>query len=161
MPVLADAAALTALAARAHEHGRLAIDTEFMGEGRYRALLCLVQIAVPGPDGDLDEVTIEVVDPLDDALDPSPLAAALADPSVEVVMHAARQDVALLRRTWATEITSLFDTQLAAGFAGLRAQMGYERHALGGPGGAPGQVGQLHPLGRAAAERRAGRLRAR
>ncbi|MEJ7781597.1 MAG: HRDC domain-containing protein, partial [Solirubrobacteraceae bacterium] len=106
--------------------GRLAIDTEFMGEGRYRTLLCLVQVAVPGPDGDLDDVTIEVVDPLDEALDPSPLAAALADPAVEVVMHAARQDVALLRRTWRTEITSLFDTQLAAGFAGLRAQMGYE-----------------------------------
>ncbi|MDQ3768679.1 MAG: HRDC domain-containing protein [Actinomycetota bacterium] len=126
MPVLADASALAALAARAHEHGRLAIDTEFMGEGRYRALLCLVQVAVPRPDGDLDDVTIEVVDPLDDSLDLSALAAALADPGVEVVMHAARQDVALLRRTWQTEITALFDTQLAAGFAGLRAQMGYE-----------------------------------
>lgn len=126
MPVLADASALAVLAARAHEHGRLAIDTEFMGEGRYRTLLCLVQVAVPGPDGDLDDVTIEVADPLDQSLDPSPLAAALADPSVEIVMHAARQDVALLRRTWHTEITALFDTQLAAGFAGLRAQMGYE-----------------------------------
>ncbi|MBA3862063.1 MAG: ribonuclease D [Solirubrobacterales bacterium] len=126
MPVLADASALAALASRAHEHGRLAIDTEFMGEGRYRTLLCLVQVAVPGPDGDLDDVTIEVVDPLDEALDPSPLAAALADPVVEIVMHAARQDVALLRRTWETEVTGLFDTQLAAGFAGLRAQMGYE-----------------------------------
>ena len=126
MPVLADASALAALAARAHEHGRLAIDTEFMGEGRYRTLLCLVQVAVPGPGSDLDDVTIEVVDPLDDSLDPSPLVAALADPAVEIVMHAARQDVALLRRTWETEITGLFDTQLAAGFAGLRAQMGYE-----------------------------------
>lgn len=126
MSVLADASAIDGLAARAHEHGRLAIDTEFMGEGRYRTLLCLVQVAVPGPDGDLDDVTIEVIDPLDHSLDPSPLAAALADPAVEVVMHAARQDVALLRRTWETEITALFDTQLAAGFAGLRAQMGYE-----------------------------------
>ena len=41
-------------------------------------------------------------------------------------MHAGRQDVALLRRVWSTDITNLFDTQLAAGFAGLRAQLGYE-----------------------------------
>ena len=50
----------------------------------------------------------------------------LADPDVEIVMHAGRQDVALLRRVWSTDITNLFDTQLAAGFAGLRAQLGYE-----------------------------------
>ena len=50
----------------------------------------------------------------------------LADPAVEIVMHAGRQDVALLRRVWQTDITNLFDTQLAAGFAGLRAQLGYE-----------------------------------
>ena len=34
--------------------GRLGIDTEFMGEGRYRSLLCLVQIAVEQPDGEAD-----------------------------------------------------------------------------------------------------------
>ena len=95
-----------------------------MGEGRYQALLCLVQVAVERGDG--DAVDVVVLDPLDRTLDPAPLAAALADPGVEVVMHAARQDVALLRRTWATEVTNLFDTQLAAGFAGLRAQLGYE-----------------------------------
>ena len=93
-----------------------------MGEGRYRTLLCLVQVAVPAADG----VRIEVIDPLDDDVDPAPLAAVLADPDVEIVMHAARQDVALLRRVWRTEITDLFDTQVAAGFAGLRAQAGYE-----------------------------------
>ncbi|HEV2058767.1 MAG TPA: HRDC domain-containing protein, partial [Solirubrobacteraceae bacterium] len=40
--------------------------------------------------------------------------------------HAGRQDVALLRRVCQTQVTNLFDTQLAAGFAGLRAQLGYE-----------------------------------
>jgi ribonuclease D len=50
----------------------------------------------------------------------------LADPAIEVVMHAGRQDVALLRRVWQTEVTNVFDTQVAAGFAGLRAQLGYE-----------------------------------
>jgi ribonuclease D len=101
-----------------------------MGEGRYRTLLCLVQVAVD--DGETADETegptahVEVLDPLDEQLDPAPLAAALADPQVEVVMHAARQDVALLRRVWRTEVTNLFDTQVAAGFAGLRAQAGYD-----------------------------------
>jgi ribonuclease D len=120
---LAGNGAVAALAELARASGRFGIDTEFMGEGRYRTLLCLVQVAAEEPDGD---VRIEVLDPLDSALDPSPLAALLADPQVEIVMHAGRQDVALLRRVWETDITNLFDTQLAAGFAGLRAQLGYE-----------------------------------
>ena len=48
------------LAALARASGRLGIDTEFMGEGRYRALLCLTQIAVETDDG----VRVEVLDPL-------------------------------------------------------------------------------------------------
>jgi ribonuclease D len=110
------------LAARARAAGRLGIDTEFMGEGRYRSLLCLVQIAVE----EEGAVRVVVLDPLTDDFDPSPLADVLADPAVEVVLHAGRQDVALLRREWRTEVRGIFDTQVAAGFAGLRAQLGYE-----------------------------------
>jgi len=108
------------LAQHARATGKLGIDTEFMGEGRYRALLCLVQVAVD--DGEV----LEVLDPLEGGLDPRPLAEVLADPDIEIVMHAGRQDVALLRRVWETEVTNVFDTQIAAGFAGLRAQLGYE-----------------------------------
>ena len=57
---------------------------------------------------------------------PAPLAAVLADPAVEVVVHAGRQDVGLLRRTWRTEVTNIFDTQVAAGFLGFGNQEGYE-----------------------------------
>src|ERR687888_199461 len=110
------------LAAQARAAGRLGIDTEFMGEGRYRALLCLVQIAVEAPDG----LRVEVLDPLTEDYDPAPLAAVLADPNVQIVVHAGRQDVALLRREWSTDVNALFDTQVAGGFAGLRAQLGYE-----------------------------------
>src|SRR5205823_14654784 len=67
----------------------------------------------------------EILDPLGD-LDPEPLAAVLADPDVEVVLHAGRQDVALLKRTWRTELRNLFDTQIAGGFAGYGAQSGYD-----------------------------------
>jgi ribonuclease D len=110
------------LAAQARASGRLGIDTEFMGEGRYRALLCLIQVAVETDDG----VRVEVLDPLTEEFDPAPLAALLADPEIQVVLHAGRQDVALLRREWSTELRAIFDTQVAAGFAGLRAQLGYE-----------------------------------
>jgi len=100
------------------------LDTEFMGEGRYRSLLCFVQAATDGADG--QGPLIVLADPLaPDAPDCSPLAALLDDPSIEVVMHAGRQDVALLRREWNCEITNLFDTQIAAGFAGFGAQAGY------------------------------------
>jgi ribonuclease D len=54
-----------------------------------------------------------------------PLAELLGDPEIEVVLHAGRQDVAILRRAWQTDVNNLFDTQIAAGFAGASAQAGY------------------------------------
>jgi ribonuclease D len=54
------------------------------------------------------------------------LAAVLADPDIQVVVHAGRQDIALVRRRFDTEVTSVFDTQVAAGFAGLGAQSSYD-----------------------------------
>src|SRR3954451_5868366 len=113
------------LARRAREAGRLGIEREFMGEGRYRPELCLVQVSLPGDDPQLGDVTL--LDPLaDDPFDPAPLAEVLADPEIELVLHAGRQDVALLRRLWHCEIRNVFDTQVAAGFAGIRAQLSYE-----------------------------------
>ena len=67
---------------------------------------------------------IVLLDPLE-GFDPGPLATVLADPEVEVVLHAGRQDVAILRREWDTEVTNVFDTQISAGFAGSSAQAGY------------------------------------
>ena len=44
-----------------------------------------------------------------------------------MVVHAGRQDLDLLRRAWDTEVRNVFDTQIAAGFVGLGASMGYGR----------------------------------
>ena len=113
------------LAERAVAGGRLAIDTEFVSERRYQALLCLAQVAVPDPDAP-GGVRTEVLDPIEHELDPEPLARVLADPAIEIVVHAGRQDVAILRRSWNTDVTNVFDTQIAAGFLGFGNQEGYE-----------------------------------
>jgi ribonuclease D len=113
---------LARLYERARADGRLALDTEFVGEGRYRTLLCLIQLAVL----DGERAQIELVDPLAADFDGAPLAALLADPQIEIVVHSGRQDIALLRRVLASEVTNVFDTQVAAGFAGMGAQSSYE-----------------------------------
>jgi len=122
VPPLGSSDDVAKIAAAARASGRLGIDTEFMSEGRYRALLCLVQVAVDDRVGGEPEIVL--IDTLQD-VDVTPLAELLADPGVEIVLHAGRQDVAILRRTWNTEIHNLFDTQVAAGFVGASAQAGY------------------------------------
>jgi ribonuclease D len=110
------------LAEHARAAGRFGIDTEFVSESRYRALLCLVQIVVALDDGGQH---IELLDPLGDGFDPAPLADVWADPDIEVVLHSGGQDVAILRREWGAAPSNIFDTQIAAGFAGFSAQAGY------------------------------------
>jgi ribonuclease D len=112
---------LGALAQRARQAGRIGLDTEFVSEGRYRALLCLVQLVVDGDDGP----QILVVDALEGE-GPGPVAAVLEDPAVEVVVHAGRQDIPLIRRVWGAQPRNIFDTQIAAAFVGGSVQPSYE-----------------------------------
>jgi ribonuclease D len=122
---LAGSDEIASVVATARDSGRFAIDTEFMSEGRYRALLCLVQIGVDDPGGDGTARTV-LIDPLTQQEgDTVGLGEILADPEIEVVVHAGRQDMAILRRVWQVDPANVFDTQVAAGFAGAGAQMGY------------------------------------
>jgi ribonuclease D len=123
VPTLATDEEVGMVAERAAAARRFGIDTEFMSEGRYRPLLCLAQVVVDGTDADAPEIAL--IDTLRGDIDLTPLAALLADPDVEVIVHAGRQDVAILRRAWETEVRNVFDTQIAAGFAGASAQAGY------------------------------------
>ena len=151
---------ITELAELATAGRRLAIDTEFVSERRYQALLCLAQVAVPDPDAP-SGVRTEVLDPLEQELDTAPLARVLAEPEIEIVVHAGRQDVAILRRTWGTEVTNVFDTQVAAGFLGFGNQEGYEslvRKVLDVK--LRGQRG-IHALGPPPADRATARVRRR
>ena len=124
MSVDADRSPLHVLALGARAAGKIALDTEFMGEGRYQTLLCLIQLAIP--ESEKGPRLIEIVDPLAEALDITPLTAVLADPAVQVIVHAGRQDIALLRRSLGTDVKNVFDTQIAAGFVGMGSQCSYE-----------------------------------
>lgn len=85
----------------------IGLDTEFHRERTYFPHVALVQLAWTGG--------IALVDA--PALDLGPLAPVLAGPAV-FVMHAAAQDLEVLDRACGAVPVRLFDTQLAAGFAG-------------------------------------------
>ena len=109
---------LTQVASLAGSNGRVCLDTEFMRERTYRARLCLVQLAV----GD----QIFVIDPLEVG-DLSEIAALVADPGVEVIVHAGRQDLEILYERYGTVPSRVFDVQVAAAFAGYGASLPYGR----------------------------------
>src|ERR1700756_3789330 len=88
----------------------VAVDTEFMRETTYWPKLCLIQAA--GPDMEA------AIDPLADGLDLSPFLALLANPKIDKVSHAARQDLEIFYNLGVLP-KPLFDTQIAALAAGF------------------------------------------
>ena len=104
--------AVSALAGHARAVGRMALDVEFLWERTYAPIPCLAQVAV--------EDHISLVDPIAGApLDE--IAALLADPAVEVVMHAPSADLTLFALGFDVRPAHLLDSQLIAGFVGLGA----------------------------------------
>ena len=95
----------------------LGLDTEFMRIDTFLPRLALVQIENAG--------RIALVDPTT-GLAPAPLAEVLADPARTIVMHSASEDLEALA-TWSCQLANLFDTQVAAAFAGLGAGLGYQK----------------------------------
>ena len=67
-----------------------------------------------------------MVDALDGGTRARPVGEVLADPAVEVVVHAGRQDIPLVKRVWGVQPRNLFDTQIAAAFVGASVQPSYE-----------------------------------
>ena len=102
---------LAALCGELRAAGRFALDTEFLGERTYVPRLCLVQVATAEFIALIDTIAVR---------DLAPLWALVADPEVETVLHAAREDLRLAYYGGRRLIPrSIFDTQVAAGFVGL------------------------------------------
>ena len=96
----------------------VALDTEFLRERTYRARLCLVQLATK------DDIWLIDAAVQDDLTSVSGL---LSDPSVQIVVHAGKQDLQIFHDAYGVLPRNVFDVQIAAGFAGLGASLPYGR----------------------------------
>ena len=110
---ITDAAALEDLVSLLLGVERYALDTEFHRERTYWPKVALVQVAWPESDG--AGAGIALIDPL--SVDLHPFAEVLAGPGT-MFAHAAEQDLEVLELACGRGPSRLWDTQVAAGFAG-------------------------------------------
>ena len=93
----------------------VALDTEADSLFHYYPKVCLIQLSARANES--DAVEDYLVDPL--RLDNlQTLGVCLARPGVEVVMHAAENDIVLMQRDFGFAIHKIFDTQMAARILG-------------------------------------------
>ena len=97
--------------ARAVEEGQVSIDTELVWERTFYPRLALIQIAFSEDEWYLIDASVPETLP--------PLGPLLADPAIVKILHDAGQDLVILRRATGQSPRSVFDTRVAAGFAGL------------------------------------------
>lgn len=106
---------LTELVDRLAQMPCVAVDTEFVWERTFYARLGLIQLGtMEGACFLIDTVMLP---------DLSPLGKLLANPDVEKVLHDAPQDLMILRRATSVVPRNIFDSRLAAGFAGLSSEI--------------------------------------
>lgn len=113
---ISTASQLTAFCEQAARESAIAVDTEFLREHTYFPKLCLVQIAAGNTIVSIDPLAIEDLTPLKDLLQ---------NPGVVKIFHACEQDLEAIYDAMECTCTPIFDTQIAAGFLGMRQQVGY------------------------------------
>jgi ribonuclease D len=113
---------LAAFCAAAKTQPYVTIDTEFLRERTYWAKLCLIQMALPGKEGDA-----VLVDPIEGSeMSMEPLYDLFRHKATVKVFHAARQDLEIFFTEGHVFPEPLFDTQVAAMVCGFGEQVGYE-----------------------------------
>ena len=88
----------------------VALDTEANGYHRHPERVCLIQLAT--------RKRLYVIDPIE-IDDMAPLGPLLASRRVEKVIHGADYDIRGLDRDWGFRIANIFDSSIAARFAGM------------------------------------------
>ncbi|OAV45576.1 HRDC domain-containing protein [Lewinella sp. 4G2] len=96
----------------------MGFDTEFIGEKRYRTLLCLIQVSTDNGYYLIDPIAIK---------DLEPFLKMLEDESIVKITHAGDNDYRLLYNNFGLVPRNLFDTQVAAGFIGHRFPMSFAK----------------------------------
>jgi ribonuclease D len=108
--IVTTAAQLSKLVEHLRSSGRFALDTEFVSEDTFEPILCLLQLATRDK--------LAVIDPFAVG-DLGPLWELVNDPSIEVVMHAAGEDLRICHLKTGKLPKRIFDVQIAAGLIGL------------------------------------------
>ena len=113
---------LAVFCAAAKNEAYVTIDTEFLRERTYWSKLCLIQLALPGKDGDA-----VLVDPIvGETMSMEPLYDLFRHRATVKVFHAARQDLEIFFVEGGVFPEPMFDTQVAAMVCGFGEQVGYE-----------------------------------
>jgi ribonuclease D len=108
--LIASPQALGGLVEEIRRAGRFAFDTEFVSEETFEPVLCLIQVAT--------RTRLAVVDPLAVG-DIAPFWDVVLDPDIEVVMHAAGEDLRICKLQTGRLPERVFDVQIAAGLVGF------------------------------------------
>ena len=127
VPLIATSAGLAELVDHLRAAGRFAFDTEFVSEETFEPVLCLIQVATRD--------RLAVIDPLA-IQDLAPFWDLVIDPTIEVVMHAASEDLRICRFQTGTVPGRVYDVQIAAGLVGF----GYPLSLVN----LIGQIGRAH-----------------
>ena len=93
----------------------IGLDTEFLRRDTYYAKLALLQIAIKDD--------IYLVDTL--VVDVQELWTLIAGSKAVKIIHSGRQDLEIMHHMFGILPNNIFDTQIAAGFCGLRAETSY------------------------------------
>ncbi|MFO1389856.1 ribonuclease D [Cellvibrio sp.] len=113
---IAQDAELAELCARLRQQAAIAVDTEFMRTDTFYPIAGLIQLG--------DGKTSFLIDPLA-IQDFSPLRELMLDEQVVKVLHSCSEDIEVFERLLGIVPSPIFDTQIAAAFAGFGFSLGY------------------------------------
>jgi ribonuclease D len=90
--------------------GRFGFDTEFVSEDTFEPVLCLIQVATRDRLALIDPLVVRDLDPFWEVV---------CDPGIDVVMHAAGEDMRICLIKTGRLPRRVFDVQMAAGLVGM------------------------------------------
>jgi ribonuclease D len=108
--IITDGGKLAEVAGIINSETEIAVDLEMDSLHHYREKVCLIQISTRTENWLIDPLALK---------DLSPLAAALGNRDIVIVMHGADYDIRSLHRDFGIEVSNLFDTMIASRLLGI------------------------------------------